>query len=105
MSSHTHTLTGGVQQAIGLTQLAGGCWNSLVSTNTRRRLRAQGLDSGLRETTREWGQCVEGNCCVRLLGWILLSKQALNTLYLSLGSFKDYYDCKLIHYKLTDGPQ
>lgn len=45
----THTLTGGVQEAIGQTQLAGGCWNSHVSTNTLRWPRARGLDPGLRE--------------------------------------------------------
>lgn len=79
--THTHTLTGGMQQAIGQsgvvsvaqTQLAVGHRDADVSTNTRLRLRAQGLDAGLRERISQWwtmwtpGQHPE--CCVRSLAW------------------------------------
>ena len=62
--THTHTLTGGVQKAIGVTQLASGFWDSHVSTNTRLEPKALRLQSGLGETISEWGQRVEGNSAV-----------------------------------------
>lgn len=81
--AHTHTLTGGMQQAIGQssvvsvaqTQLAGRWWDAYVGTNALLWLWAQGLDSGLRERISQryagWsatpGQHSE--CCVRSLAW------------------------------------
>lgn len=61
-NTNTHTLTGGMQQAIGQsrvisvaqTQLAGGSWDTYISTNTGLRLWTEGLDSGLRERISQW---------------------------------------------------
>lgn len=85
--TNTHTLTGGMQQAIGQsgvvfvaqTQLAGGRWDAYVSTNTCLRLWAQGLDSGLREKISQWWTAWSGTprrhseCCVRSFAWFCSS--------------------------------
>lgn len=81
--AHTHTLTGGMQQAIGQsgvvsvaqTQLAGRWWDAYVGTNALLRLWAQGLDSGLRERISQryagWSATAgqHSECCVRSLAW------------------------------------
>lgn len=75
--THTHSLTGGMQQAIGQsrvvsvaqTQLAGGWWDAYISTNTGLRLWTEGLDSGLRERISQWWRSQHSECCMRLLAW------------------------------------
>lgn len=99
--THTHTHWG---CAAGHRTDTAGRWRLELAHQHEHTPPTQGSGAGLWSERNEWGQRVEGNSCVRLLGWILLPKQALNTLYLSLGSFNDYYDCKLMHYILTDRP-
>ena len=63
-----HTLTVGVQQAIGQsrvvsvtpTQLAGGGWDAHISTNTRLQLWSWGSCARLKEGISQRGQCRTG---------------------------------------------